>query len=234
MRDLQTQLAIAQEIAGNYAQPVDASAVGRNLKRIRKAKGEKQDAIAARMGVKQTRLSIWEGGRYKSFDMRTLIKLAQGYGSTVDDLLVGVDAAYDSHRAQKTEVLDKTDSPSPESAHSETAPPVLFTYNEAVRNPQAHPPGDLAHGADPEGTTTRRREDSEHAIDTEVRHGIMAERQAAIEDYARRLYASADSVRAVADALRSGAQPPAPGGTGPVPRSGRPSLHPKSPRRRGA
>src|SRR5262245_48866271 len=94
---LQLDAALAARIARNYAQPVDASAVGRNLKRIRKDRGEMQEVVAARMGVAQERLSIWERGRYKSFDMKTLIRLAQGYGSTVDDLLVGVDEKYDAH-----------------------------------------------------------------------------------------------------------------------------------------
>src|SRR5881392_2985251 len=102
-------------IARNYPQPVSAKAVGRNLRAIRKARKENQEAVASRIGVPQERISEWETGRYESFDMKTLIRLAQGYGSTVEQLLVGVDESYDSHR----DLLRHVDHGSSSAAHSQ-------------------------------------------------------------------------------------------------------------------
>lgn len=86
-------------IAPNYALPVDAKAVGRNLRAVRKARKETQEQVAARMDVVQEQISEWERGKYKSFDMETLFRLAKGYGITLEQLVVGVDREYDAtHR----------------------------------------------------------------------------------------------------------------------------------------
>lgn len=90
--------ALRLAIARNYPQPVDAKAVGRNLRRIRRAAKESQQTVAARMGVVQVQISEWEIGKYKSFDMETLFRLAKAYSTTIEALLVGVDIEYDRHR----------------------------------------------------------------------------------------------------------------------------------------
>ena len=91
---LATISAVAAQIAPNYPQPV--TTLGQNLKRIRKARKERQQDVAARMGVDQPQLSNWEQGRFKNVRLETLMMLAKGYRCAIDELVKGFDEEYDS------------------------------------------------------------------------------------------------------------------------------------------
>ncbi len=108
---------LRSDIARNYPLPVDSRAVGRNLRAIRTARKESQETVAARMGVVQEQVSAWERGRYKSFDLQTLFRLANGYAALLDDLLLGVDGEYDRRRR---DLLRQTDQGSSSAVHSQT------------------------------------------------------------------------------------------------------------------
>jgi transcriptional regulator with XRE-family HTH domain len=57
-----------------------------NLKKIRVAKGLAQKEVAAHIGVTQTAVSDWERGEREP-DFETLVKLADFFGVTVDNIL---------------------------------------------------------------------------------------------------------------------------------------------------
>jgi hypothetical protein len=190
-------------------------------------------------------LAQYEKGTVWAPDVVVLSGLAEIYGVSFEHLVRAVamnrmDASI--HRdaliarvLASTSAPDKSGSSRADSEHGRSSEMARVSANAAAQDPQAQQRGETAHGAEPEGTATRRRrEQAQHVIDAVVEHEILSHRQAAIEEYARQLYASADSVRAVADALRGGAQPPTARGTRSVPSGGRPSLHPKPSRRRGA
>src|SRR5262245_40511997 len=83
---------IAAEIAHNYALPV--STLGKTLQRIRESRGEEQQDVAQRMGVKYNQLSNWENDRYSNIQLKTLLALAFGYRCTVDELIAGFHPKY--------------------------------------------------------------------------------------------------------------------------------------------
>jgi transcriptional regulator with XRE-family HTH domain len=85
---------VAADIANGYPQrTVKPRTIGANLSKIR-GKTHQKD-IAARMGIEQARLSNWERDRFKDLKVKTLLELAIGYQCTVEDILDGVDPAYD-------------------------------------------------------------------------------------------------------------------------------------------
>lgn len=73
-----------------------AVTIGENIRRLREAAGyvRRQNEFADLVGVKQSRLSLWE-----TTDMvpetTMLVKVAKALNCSVDDLLAGVDADYD-------------------------------------------------------------------------------------------------------------------------------------------
>lgn len=76
---------------------VEMATIGQNIQRVRTAAGfETQAQFARELGVPQAQLNDWESDRYKTLDMSTLLRLAKTLGCLVDDLLMGVDEAYDT------------------------------------------------------------------------------------------------------------------------------------------
>jgi transcriptional regulator with XRE-family HTH domain len=86
-------LPLVVHIVKGYAQP-PVGTIGENLRRVRGKRPQK--AIAERLGVKQSRLSNLEKGRYKTAKLTTLLWLAKGYQCRVEDLIVGIDPEYDA------------------------------------------------------------------------------------------------------------------------------------------
>ncbi len=67
-------------------------ALGYSLRELRKAKGIKQDELAAAIGAKRSLVSMWEAGE-RAPKLDALIALADFYGVTVDYLLGHSDVA---------------------------------------------------------------------------------------------------------------------------------------------
>jgi transcriptional regulator with XRE-family HTH domain len=65
----------------------EPSVLGRNLARLRDARGWSQSALARRSGVSQSFISNLEGGRSTESLVGTVQALALALGVTVDDLL---------------------------------------------------------------------------------------------------------------------------------------------------
>lgn len=71
--------------------------VGKNIRRERLRAGFKaQKAFAAAVGKPQSRVSDWETDRYGMPDLDTLVLISKTVKCSIDDLLVGVDPAYDA------------------------------------------------------------------------------------------------------------------------------------------
>lgn len=67
---------------------IDARRIGRTLADKRRAAGLTQAEVAARLGVTPARLTHWETAcRGCAPSLRTLARLAEVYGTTIDDLL---------------------------------------------------------------------------------------------------------------------------------------------------
>lgn len=81
--------------------------LGQNLKRFR-GKAMTQDELAEAAGVAQSDVSKWE--RDKAFPtIPTLIRIAKIWGCSVDDLLRGVDPAYDEIVIGRRDLLGHND-----------------------------------------------------------------------------------------------------------------------------
>lgn len=73
--------------------------LGQNIRRLRRESGlHTQKALADLLGVPQPQVSDWENDRYAVLETLTLVKIAKGLRCSVDELLVGVDPAYDQVR----------------------------------------------------------------------------------------------------------------------------------------
>ncbi len=73
--------------------------LGQNIRRLRRESGlHTQKALADLLGVPQPQVSDWENDRYAVLETLTLVKIAKGLRCSVDELLVGVDPAYDRIR----------------------------------------------------------------------------------------------------------------------------------------
>ena len=64
------------------------SAVSKNLKRIRQAKGMTQDQLADALHVTRQAVSSWETGRSEP-DIETLLALAEALGTNADEMIYG-------------------------------------------------------------------------------------------------------------------------------------------------
>ena len=61
-------------------------ALGKRLKKLRKAKGMTQDKVAKKLGIQQTAVSHWEHGDFCP-GAAYLVKLADCIGCSVDEIL---------------------------------------------------------------------------------------------------------------------------------------------------
>lgn len=89
---------LAACIANDYPRLLMGS-LGINLKRARGSR--KQKDIAAELGMKQTELSNYEHDRYATITLDKLLVLARGYRCSVEELVVGIDSAYDLSRHEQ-------------------------------------------------------------------------------------------------------------------------------------
>lgn len=70
-----------------------------NIERVRLAAGYENAAAFARLiGVSPGTLGDWEAGRYKNLRLENLLRIAKGAKCELEDLVVGVDQAYDRLR----------------------------------------------------------------------------------------------------------------------------------------
>lgn len=131
--------------------------LGQNIKRLRRESGlHTQKALADLLGVPQPQVSDWENDRYTVLETLTLVKIAKGLRCSVDELLVGIDPAYDRIQGAGGTVGDglrRLDSPAaapagiPVVAEGEASPASATRGDRtAARTGVVHrvcPPGDL-------------------------------------------------------------------------------------------
>lgn len=60
--------------------------VGENIRRLREAKGMKQDELAEALGVTAGAVSLWESNK-RSMNVKQADKLAQVLGVTLNDIV---------------------------------------------------------------------------------------------------------------------------------------------------
>ena len=65
----------------------DPGVLGRNVARLRVARGWSQSELARRSGVSQTFISSLEGGRRQGAEVNVAAALARALGVTVDELV---------------------------------------------------------------------------------------------------------------------------------------------------
>lgn len=73
---------------------------GENVRRLREERGFKQGVLAERLGVGQGQLSNWESDRFGLPETATVLKIAKALQCSVEELLQGVDPAYDDQVAR--------------------------------------------------------------------------------------------------------------------------------------
>lgn len=83
---------------------VETAAFGHNVRRLREAAGLKGLDLAEKLGVKPSVVSAWENGRRGLPETPTLFRLAKALNASIDELLLGVDEAYDLIRHEGTRV----------------------------------------------------------------------------------------------------------------------------------
>lgn len=86
------------DIAVGYTAAVPSLA--KNLRAFRRRADLTQTELATRSGVKQNAISSWEKGKAVP-TVRSLVRIANGLGCSVDDLLAGVDPEYDERRSSQ-------------------------------------------------------------------------------------------------------------------------------------
>jgi transcriptional regulator with XRE-family HTH domain len=74
---------------------VASRTIGDNIRAARDRRGLTQQALADKLGMRQPQLNGIENGRYGSTSPKTLLRLAKAVECSIDDLLLGVDEAYD-------------------------------------------------------------------------------------------------------------------------------------------
>lgn len=76
-----------------------------NLKKLRDDKGLSQAAVARELGISRQTYNNYELGKREA-DYETLLKLAEFFDTTVDNLISGRDPVSDSHDISFTETDD--------------------------------------------------------------------------------------------------------------------------------
>jgi transcriptional regulator with XRE-family HTH domain len=72
--------------------------LGRNIRQLRRARDWTQEVLSARAAVPQSYISKYEQNKLVP-EVHTLLKLAVGFGVSLDVLVVGENAAYDAKRS---------------------------------------------------------------------------------------------------------------------------------------
>lgn len=79
--------------------------LGRNIRRLRLEAGFRtQKEFASHLGVPQPQASDWENDRYGVLETMTILRIAKFLGCSLDQLLAGVDPAYDGMREMHEEM----------------------------------------------------------------------------------------------------------------------------------
>lgn len=82
--------------------------VGRNVRERRLVAKLSQEQLAGQAGLKQSAISAYERGRARP-DVKTLLRLAVGLGTPVDDLVIGLDEDYDlACQARRVQAMEST------------------------------------------------------------------------------------------------------------------------------
>ena len=89
-----TESAVYRDIPGGYALVVS---LAQNIRRLRRAANLTQTQLGEQLGVGQGAVSKWEKGTTKP-DASDLPALARRLGKSLDTVLEGLDAQYDSGR----------------------------------------------------------------------------------------------------------------------------------------
>ncbi len=197
-----------------------AVTLAQNIRRLRLANDIRQEDLAATLGRGQGVVSKWEKGKTQP-PVEILPALACALNTSLDALFYKVSDDYDR-------VITRADA-----AHAKEMTPSVIPSGVEQTHPGSTTKGGTSHAA--EATTAKRSADRrrQEDVNAEVRDAILSRRQDAINEFVAELYASADSVRAVADALRTGTHPSGPGSTGSVRGGGHPPVPPRPRRRKG-
>jgi transcriptional regulator with XRE-family HTH domain len=83
------------------------SSFGRNLKRLREARGLKATKLAQGLRVAPSVVSGWEHNRRGLPEASTLFRVAKAVGCSIDDLLADIDADYDAQIAAERLKLEQ-------------------------------------------------------------------------------------------------------------------------------
>lgn len=113
--------------------PAALMGIGENIARLREAAGFKTQvdfakalSVIAGRTVPSTRVSDWENNRYKLVSTETLLMIAKVANVSVDDVISGVDPAYDAvlqnRSAAGTQIAESGSTPPVESEPSVDAP----------------------------------------------------------------------------------------------------------------
>jgi transcriptional regulator with XRE-family HTH domain len=106
-RDGSKTYAVARSQSAAYAQGLVG--LGDNIKALRVAAGQENAAAFARsINVTPATLNDWETGRYENLRLDSLLRIAKGLGCAVEELLQGVDPAYDKIIATRRDLVGQT------------------------------------------------------------------------------------------------------------------------------
>lgn len=212
--------------------PIFHPEIGAFFVSLRERKGWKQsqaEDIAARKKLTVlTHQVLWrlEQGKVKNIEPEVLRAIAKLYQTPYEDLV----ARWTSYRyGVRIDAGARADS-----SHKKNRPFVTLSDTPSeVEDPHTSSPtssGGIRDAQGPEPATGHN--ESESTLDAEVHRGVVQERNRIERELLESLYASADQVRTVADALLGRRRPPPPG-TASASDRGRPSpIH--RPANRGA
>jgi transcriptional regulator with XRE-family HTH domain len=195
---------LEREVADLYPQPV--STFGANLKRLRRDRGLSAKAVAEAIGVKQGTYSDWERDRRGLPEGPTLLRFGKFFSCSMDELVAGIDKAYDKTLQAQQSIARKTLSDSELFPNGTAAGDGTMFVSQREQAPLARtesPEGN--HSAESPDDPSRPHEptntaDNDQEVAAIVSHLKMRER----------LLDAIDLVAGVAEVLRTGDPPRAP------------------------
>jgi transcriptional regulator with XRE-family HTH domain len=123
---------LARSSRGPY--PLEPVRLGKNIERLRLAAGKTNAAAFAReMGVPAQKLKDWESGRYTKLRLDSLLLLAKALGCAVDELLDGVDPAYDKIVIARRDLLGQSIDPASDLSKPGRASDVTASANARIQ-----------------------------------------------------------------------------------------------------
>jgi len=88
----------------------DVATIGGNLKRLRARAKLQQGEVAEKVGVPQSQFSRWETD-FATPDMASLLRVAPALHTTIDEIVAGVDEAYDAVLRSRLEAVARSHEP---------------------------------------------------------------------------------------------------------------------------